>query len=140
MTTVKERLLGIDYGRKRIGIAAADGLWIAAHPLDVVANDARALDAIAAICADREVQRLIVGVPLLASGQESDMSLEVRAFAKRLGERTKLPMTFVDERLSSVTAEDLLKGRSPARRRKEKGRVDAVAAAQILRDYMDAQS
>jgi putative Holliday junction resolvase len=136
--TLRERLLGLDYGRKRIGVAAADALWIAAHPVDAIIHDARALDAIAALCADREIERIVIGLPLHMSGGDSSMAAEVRTFAAKVAERTSLPITLVDERLSSVTAEDLLKGRTPARRRKEKGRVDAVAAAQILADYMAA--
>lgn len=135
---IRERLLGIDYGRKRIGIAAADALWIAAHPIDAVDNDAGALPAIAALCEEREIDRIVVGLPLHMSGADSDMAREVRAFAAKLEAHVRRPIVFIDERLSSVTAEDLLKGRSPARRRKEKGRVDAVAAAQILKDYMAA--
>ncbi|MBK6940629.1 MAG: Holliday junction resolvase RuvX [Planctomycetes bacterium] len=138
MTRVRERLLGIDYGRKRIGIAAADALWIAAHPIDAVANDAHAFTAIAALCEEREIDRIVVGLPLHMSGADSDMAREVRVFAAKLEAHVHRPIAFIDERLSSVTAEDLLKGRSPARRRKEKGRVDAVAAAQILKDYMAA--
>jgi len=133
------RALGIDFGEKRIGVAATDALGLDAHPLEVLASTPRdtAADRIAAIARERGATVLVVGMPVNMDGTPHDSAPQVRAFARRCVERTGLPLVFVDERLSTVEAERLLRdaGRSRGDRR---GLVDMFAAAVILRDWMAA--
>jgi putative Holliday junction resolvase len=135
-----EPLLGVDYGRKRCGLAVTDALWITAQPLMAVEGSAtEAIDAIVRVCDERSIARIVVGLPLNMDGSEGEMAREVRAFAKQVGERTGHAVVLFDERLTSFSAEEALKGRTPAQRKKQKGRVDAMAAAQILFDYMERE-
>jgi putative Holliday junction resolvase len=135
-----EPLLGVDYGRKRCGLAVTDALWITAQPLMAVEGSAtEAIDAIVRVCDERSIARIVVGLPLNMDGSEGEMAREVRAFAKQVGERTGHAVVLFDERLTSFSAEEALKGRTPTQRKKQKGRVDAMAAAQILFDYMERE-
>lgn len=134
-----DRILAIDYGRKRIGLAACDPLGIAAHPLQTLSGTPeQAIPAIGAICADRETTKLLVGMPYNMDGSEGPMAAEVRAFAARLAAATGLPLEFADERLTSYGAEEELRGLSKKQRR-DRGRVDAIAAVTLLRDYLAAR-
>lgn len=131
-----ERLLGVDYGRKRIGVAGADPLGITVQPLlAITGQPEQALPQIAAVCDEREVDRIVLGLPLNMDGTEGDMAREVRRFAVRLEKVTRRPVVFSDERLSSWSAEEALR-ELPKKQRGARGRIDAMAAAQILRDYL----
>lgn len=128
-------VLAVDYGRKRIGLAASDPLGIGAHPVGVVTEQgAAALDAIARVCREREIVRIVVGLPLNMDGTEGEMAREVRGFGARLAERIGIAVEWFDERLTSFAAEEQLRGLSKRERRKAP--VDAMAAVQILRDWM----
>jgi putative Holliday junction resolvase len=134
------RALGIDFGEKRIGVAATDWLGLAAHPLEVVQSTPRdaAADRIAEIARDRESTILIVGLPINMDGTPHDSEVNVKAFARRCAERTGLPVEFVDERLTTVEAERLM--RETGKRRKDrKALVDMFSAAILLRDWLAAQ-
>ncbi len=132
------RLLALDYGRRRIGVAASDPLGLTAQPLCAIelGRDA-AFAEIVRICEEREVERIVVGLPLRMDGSEGDMAKEVRAFAIEVERRAGRPVDLIDERLTSHAAEEALKGTKRRRQHREQGRIDAMAAAQILRDYMD---
>lgn len=131
-----ERLLAIDYGRKRIGLAANDPLGIAAHPIRTLEGaPEQALDPIAALCEEREIDRIILGLPLNMDGSEGPMAKEVRTFGGWLTARTGRPVELFDERLSSFDARQQL--RAVKRKKGDKGRIDAVAAARFLKDYME---
>ncbi|MBI4881042.1 MAG: Holliday junction resolvase RuvX [Planctomycetes bacterium] len=136
-----ERILAIDYGRRRIGLAACDPLGITAQPIGAhEGTPEEALAAILRLCAERQVERIVVGLPLNMDGSEGEMAREVRGFAAKLAQATRLPVDFSDERLTSWEAEGRLREMGRRRKRKgDKGRVDAMAAAQILRDYLDAR-
>jgi len=135
-----EPLLGVDYGRKRVGLATADPLWLTAQPLMALEGTPdEAIAKIAVIAADRGTARIVVGLPLNMDGTDGPMAKEARAFAAKLQERCKIPVVLFDERLTSVDAEEALRGRTPKQRKKQKGRVDAMAAAQILFDYMERE-
>ncbi len=136
-----ERILAIDYGRRRMGLAASDPLGITAQPLGAhEGTPSEALAAIARVCAEKQVARVVIGLPLNMDGSEGEMAREVRGFAAELERATGLPVDFSDERLTSWEAEVRLRQVRRGKGRKgEKGRVDAMAAAQILRDYLDAR-
>ena len=135
------RALGIDFGEKRIGIAATDWLGLAARPLEVVASTPRdaAADRVAEIARERDSTVLVVGMPVNMDGTPHASEPQVRAFARRCAERTGLPVEFVDERLSTVEAERLMR-ETGKRRRDQKDLVDMFSAAVLLRDWLAARA
>lgn len=145
------RILGIDLGEKRIGLALADDGGLSARPLATIprgrslAADATAL---ARVIAEQGVSALVVGLPLEAGGNEGTMAIAARAWGTALAAELRLPLFFRDERLSSHVAESRLgpmpRGRSggpPSRtqRARYRERVDREAAAVILQDELDAR-
>jgi putative Holliday junction resolvase len=137
------RLMGIDYGEKRIGIALSDPTGSLASPLTTLVRrrGKRAPYAeIARLASEREVGAIVVGLPLDLEGNEGEWCAEVREFGEKLATRTGLPLHWIDERLSSVRAERAIRGSGlPKRRREEKERVDAAAAAVILQNFLAAR-
>ncbi len=120
-------------------MAASDLLGLTAQPIGTQEGTPKdALEAIFAICVDRQIDRIILGLPLNMDGSEGPMAKEVRTFAGQLAERTNLPVELSDERLTSWSVEEDLKGMR-GKRRKKKGTVDTMAAALILREYMAEQ-
>jgi putative Holliday junction resolvase len=131
-------LLGVDFGTKRIGLAVCDPDRIVASPLGTRENDAGTDAFFRDLVARAKVVGLVVGLPLHANGDESDMSRQARAFAKRLCELTGLPAVMWDERCTSAAAEDALLG-AKLNWKKRKERVDRVAAQMILQSFIDAK-
>lgn len=132
------RVLAIDPGERRVGLAVSDPLGITAQGLDTF--DRRGGDLIAhieMIARDYEITRIVVGNPLSLSGRESDGSALARGLAAELGKRLSLPVELWDERLSSAEAHRVLAG---SRSRAGKGAVDRIAAVIILQGYLDAHS
>lgn len=133
------RIIGLDVGHRRIGVALSDETGLIAQPLETVEvrDIESALEALAKLCSLHEVEKIVVGMPLSLSGGDRGSSARLaRAVAKRLAGRTALPVVFVDERFSSTQAQRvLLEGN--ASRRKRKGAVDKMAAAIILQTYLD---
>jgi len=136
------RVLGIDVGRRRIGLAISDASGTLARPLTTLEVDQRGgVDQVA-----REIARLmgeedglgkvVVGVPARLDGSASDQTAHVAAFMRALTARTTLPIVGEDERLTSRAAESRLALRERDWR-KRKARLDAAAAAVILQDYLD---
>jgi putative Holliday junction resolvase len=138
-----ERLLGIDLGTRRVGVAIADPRLPSAWPYAVLAREDAALMArIAAIAAEEEATALVVGLPLHMSGAEDAWTAEVRAWAAAAGEALGLPVEMADERLSSWDAEQRLGPSVPgsrAARERRRGAIDAQAAAVILDGVLAAR-
>jgi len=145
------RVLGIDLGERRIGLAVADeGIGIA-RPLATVPRAADIdgdAESIGRTCREQDVVELVVGLPVEASGVEGPMAQAARAWAAELAIRLRLPVVLRDERLSSFEAERRLgrmpRGRSggpPSRTQRNayRARVDREAAAVILQDELDAR-
>jgi putative Holliday junction resolvase len=131
------KLLALDYGRARIGVAACDSEGLSVRGLPTI-HCQRVPDtpaAIAAIAAREKAQRLIVGLPMSAGDEETRMSGEVRAFAAEVGRATGLEVVFVDEGYSSVRAQELLRSRKRSERH-NKENVDRIAACLILEEYL----
>ena len=130
------RILAIDYGQKRIGLALSDELQMTAQPLQTLMrtnrrNDLRRLREIAR---KHEVRRILVGHPLHLDGGESEMAAEAARFARRVEKELGLPVELADERLSSWEAHQMFAETSRKQRRRRV--VDEIAAAIILRDYL----
>jgi putative holliday junction resolvase len=135
------RILAVDYGERRVGLAVSDPTTTIALPLDVLVRRAgkRApVQAIADIAAAHDVDHIVVGLPLTLAGDESDWTREVRDFGERLAQRAGCGVTFADERLTSVVAERAVRSLGlKKQQREQKGRVDTAAAIVILQAWLD---
>ena len=129
--------LGIDWGEKRIGLAFADELGIALPlPAAVAPSKKERLREIESVIETRQVQRLIVGYPLNMDGSVGFKAREGDEFIEAIEKRFRLPVHRVDERLSSHSVEQGLKGQKRKPDRKS-GEIDSRAAALILQDFME---
>lgn len=131
------RVLAIDYGLARVGLAISDPLRITAQPLITLERrgDKHICREIAAMVEEREVRAIVVGLPLDMSGHESKQAQLVRAFIDRLGRHVRVPIEAWDERLTTVAAERILDEASTSRRKKKRA-IDQIAAALILEGYL----
>ena len=135
------RILGVDYGGRRIGLALSDPLWIIAKPFKVIDRKKTGdyLSAILKIAKENDVERIVVGVPLTLRGEHSQQTEIVNKFIEELFSVGKIRVIPIDERLSSVAAKLSLREQG-VKTGHEKGRVDETAAAIILQEYLDSQS
>ena len=132
------RILALDVGKRRIGIAVTDPLAITARPHSTIPRNREAPQKIASIIQEMEVGKLLVGLPLHLSGAEGEQAADVRAFVQKLSAYVSIPMEFRDERLTTVEAEQRLwDKRGDWRKRKKE--IDAVAASVMLQDYLREQ-
>ena len=131
------RFLGIDYGTRRIGLAAGDELGIATPiPALVEAEPAARRKALAAVVKTRRIQEIVLGLPLNMDGSSGFKAKETEAFAEELRAEFGLPVHLVDERLSSHLVESGM-NQKQLREIRGKGIIDSRAAAVILQDYLD---
>jgi len=135
------RILGIDYGSRRVGLAISDPLAITAQPYATWrrADEKDLLSRITALVRSENVELVIVGFPLTLKGTKSQRSLSTERFAGRLKEACTVPVLLWDERLTTVQAHRALHlmGKAPSRTR---DRVDVIAAALMLQSYLDGPS
>jgi putative holliday junction resolvase len=134
------RILALDVGKKRIGLAVSDALGISAQGLPTfqrtrIREDLRQL---AAVIRDREISLLLVGHPLHMSGTESRQAVYTREFAERLRNETGVPVVYWDERLTTVEAERVLREAHATLEQRKKA-VDRLAAVLLLESYLDRQ-
>jgi putative Holliday junction resolvase len=134
------RILALDVGKKRIGLAVSDALGISAQGLPTfqrtrIRDDVRGL---ATLARERQIALLLVGNPLHMSGTESRQALYTREFAERLGSETGLPIVYWDERLTTVEAERVLREARATLDQRKKA-VDRLAAVLLLESYLDAR-
>ena len=138
------RIVGLDVGERRIGVAISDATRTLARPVGVLQSRsletdgmAVAVDEITRLAAEEDgVSSIVVGLPRRLDGSDSDMTPRVRTFAEQLGQRTQLPVVLQDERLTSREAESRL-ALTDKDWRTRKSRLDAAAAAIILQDYLE---
>lgn len=131
------RILAVDWGERRIGLAVSDPTGVIATPLPTLMARGRAdaVERIAAIAVDREAERLVVGLPLRMSGERGEAALAAETLAAALRERTRLRVDLYDERLTSALSQRRLH-ESGVRTGHNKGRVDAGAAVALLESYL----
>ena len=130
------KLLGIDYGRRRIGMAITDTNGDYIRGLNTI-DCLKYGDYINAVCLVINAENpsvVVVGLPLDLNGGDTTMSYEVRAFAANIAERTRMPIVFVDESLSSVHAAQIMQFKRKKERRSKEG-IDRIAACLILEHY-----
>jgi putative holliday junction resolvase len=133
------RIAGIDYGTVRIGIATADTTVGIAGLYETYTRRNERLDAeyFRTLATQERISRFVVGLPVHASGGESQKSVEARAFGKWLEEATGVPVEYFDERYTSAEAEQLLLAAGLTKKRR-KGRLDQLAAQIMLTAYLEA--
>lgn len=135
----RPRLLGVDYGRVRVGLAVSDALGVNATPLGFVRreSDKQAAQVVAALAVRERVGGIVIGMPINADGSYGTNARWVQQFRAALSKLTALPISLVDERYSSSEAEEELRmtGKWPC----EPGKVDALSAAIILRRHLDGE-
>jgi putative Holliday junction resolvase len=138
------RVLGIDFGERRVGLALSDPSATIAQPLPTITRRMGKRPPIAAITEiiqQQEVAEVVVGLPLNLAGDETEWTRTVREFGNRLQERAGIPVEFLDERLTSVQAERAVRGSGLKRSdREQKHRIDAAAAVLLLQTYLDRRT
>ena len=132
------RLLGLDIGSKRIGVAISDELGMLASPVAMVLRGRNDRAEFRALIAEWKPDKLVAGLPTGLSGREGPQAAETRVYADALAAELGLPLDYWDERLSSAVAERSLI-ESGVRRDKRKEKIDAMAAAVMLQGYLDNQ-
>lgn len=135
------RILALDVGQRRIGVAISDPTQTLARSLVVLnrKDDSQALKRVAAVVEEEGVERVVVGYPLSLNGGVGTQAERVGRFARSLAQILEVPVELWDERYSTVDAERILREQGIDGRRRRR-RVDATAAAVILQDYLDARA
>jgi len=139
------RTLGIDFGKRRIGLALSDAGGKLATPFEVlqITSNAQALAEITKLIEAEGVERVVMGLPLNMDGSRGGSAKEVAEFGRLLATRAGVQVIYVDERLSTFQAEqDLLDARRDGQkltRKSKKLRLDAVAAANFLQEFLDGK-
>ena len=135
------RYLAIDHGQKRTGLAISDSSETLVSPHSVIqtVNEEELLRRILEVVATEEIEAIVVGLPINMDGTESNRSEKVRKFVSELQQKTHQPVLLHDERLSSFEAESLICDLELTRKKK-KHRLDAIAAAAILRSFFEAKN
>lgn len=128
------KLLALDVGTRRIGVAEGDGMLRIAHPITTIIVDGTEVEKLTALVGEIQPEKIIVGFPRNQAGEPTNQTAVVEAFAKRL-EKLAIPIVFQDESLTSVIAEQRLNER---KRTYTKEMIDSEAAALILQDYLEA--
>lgn len=140
MTPDVKRILGLDVGDRRIGIALSDPLQLTAQPLMVLERRGAAADrkAICALVEAHDVCVIVVGLPLTLQGAQGIQAGKVMAFVRELERRLSVPVRLVDERMTTVQGQRALREMG-ASHRKQKPVIDQVAAQLILQQFLDMQ-
>jgi putative Holliday junction resolvase len=132
------RILGLDIGERRIGVAVSDELGMIASPVGLIRRESNVPDEVRALVSRYDAVQIVAGLPVGLSGREGPQATVVREFTDALAEEIDVPIAYWDERLSTTIAErSLIEGGT--RRNNRKHKVDAVAAAVILQGYLENQ-
>lgn len=134
------RIVGIDYGRKRVGVAVSDPLRIFASALETVPS-AKIIDYLKSFSQNEPIERFVVGYPVNMNNTPSEAAADVDVFLKQLAKHfAGVPVTLEDERFTSVLAHRaMIEGGVPKMARRDKTAVDKVSAAIILQTFLDRQ-
>ena len=134
-------IISVDYGDVRTGVAACDKLQLLASPVTVIKQKDPELlsEEIKKICLEKKAEKIVLGLPKNMDGSEGFRAEACKEFAKLLSEKTGLSVDFQDERLTTVSAHNILNA-TDTRGKKRKAVVDAVSAVIILEDYLRKQN
>ena len=133
------RIMGIDYGSRRVGVALSDRLGIAAHPFDVLEAGPGLGRRLAHLVGSEDVAKVVVGLPVSLDGTEQAAARRTRRFVDRLRPLVGVEVVLYDERLTTRIAEGVLVAAGTSRAKRSR-RVDKVAAAVMLQGYLDNQA
>ena len=131
------RVIGLDYGAKRVGVAVSDRTRMIASPYSVV-ETTRAVEVIADLVLAEEAELVVVGLPVGLAGNETASTVGARRFADELSERLSVTVELADERFTSKVAESVLTDAGMTRQRRRQIR-DKLAATVMLQSYLDSQ-
>ncbi len=139
--TATGRILALDLGKKRIGLALSDELGFTAHGLDTLERQGRRddIETLRRLTVEKGVKSILMGEPLHMSGESSRQSEYTRDFARELERKTGLPVMFRDERLTSWEASNQMRGMKVAHSAR-RGTIDKLAAVILLQGYLDSLS
>ena len=134
------RILGLDYGTKRIGVAVSDPLNIIAQGVRVVPNSTEGLNEIKRLAREYDVEKVVVGIPYNLKGEKGQKAKEVDGFIERIKQESGLEFVTWDERFTSERAhQTLLEMGAKKKQRQSKEKIDEMAAALILQGYLDSR-
>lgn len=133
MPVANGKILALDVGAARIGLALAHGQAKLATPAGAVVNGERVAEELRAICQREDVVQLVIGLPRGMAGQDTEQTAAVRAFGAQVANELALPLVWQDEALTSVHAEEELEHRGKPY---TKADIDALSATYILEDYL----
>jgi len=133
------RILALDFGRARIGVAISDELQLLAHPLETIPANQESESRIAKIVHDKNVDHVVAGVPRQMNGQIGTAATELLQFVEKLRAILPCPVVTWDERLTTVAAHRALRD-AGKKTRHTRGYVDQVAAQMILQSYLDRRA
>lgn len=132
------RMLGLDLGERRIGVAISDEMGLIASPLTMIPRKGPVIGDVQRLIGQYGIVRLIVGLPVSLSGREGPQAAAIRDYAEQIRGAIAIPLDYWDERLTTSIAEQHLIA-SGVRRDKRKQQVDAVAASVMLQGYLDRE-
>jgi putative Holliday junction resolvase len=133
------RILGLDFGRARIGVAISDELQMLAHPLETIPANEEPVSRVAEIVREKQVDHVVAGIPRQMNGQIGTAATEVLEFVEKLRAILPCPVVTWDERLTTVAAHRALRD-AGKKTRDTRGYVDQVAAQMILQTYLDRRA
>ncbi len=140
MTTGFQRILGIDVGSKRIGLALSDPLCITAQPVDAVEHSPKGWIALLELIARERVSLIVVGLPLTLKGERGPAAETVQIFVDKLKEATGIELVSWDERFTTSIAQRSMRDMGMKRRKRESrdGTLDSMAASILLQSFLDS--
>ncbi|WP_029519939.1 Holliday junction resolvase RuvX [Persephonella sp. IF05-L8] len=134
---MNKRVLALDVGNKRIGVAYSDPFGISANPLPIIQNDEKVFEKIKELVKEYDIGTIVIGLPLTLKGEEGEQAQKTKEFAERLKQEIPdIPIKFVDERFTTTLAERQL--RETTKKSKRKQKLDSVSAVYILKTYLDS--
>lgn len=132
------KIIALDWGQKRIGVAVGDTASRIPFPRDFILSDNRALEAVLELSQDENAEKVILGLPKKLDGSEGSSAQKVQDFAQKLRENLEIPIELIDERFSTVVAQNLIQSADLAKQKRQKSLrqdVDSLAALELLRNY-----
>ena len=141
---MKERIMGLDYGSKTIGVAISDALGLTAQPLETIERSGenklrRSLASIAEIVREKDIKKIVVGLPINMDGRSGERAALTLEFVEKLKLRVDIPIVMQDERLTTVEADEIL-DESGVKKQDRKQFIDQIAAGIILKEYMEKEN
>ena len=141
---LKDRIMGLDYGSKTIGVAISDELGLTAQPFETIERSGenklrRSLARISEIVKEKNIRKIVVGLPVNMSGENGERVALTLAFVEKLKSRVDVPIIMQDERLTTMEADEIL-DESGVKKKDRKQFIDQIAAGIILREYMEKEN